>query len=462
VMSDFHDQLSTYMSDRRWFAGKGRTFTVEHVHSLPWLSSEGIRVRVEVVTVEFEDGTRDTYQVPLAYLEYEDAEHAHAFVGSLEDPEIGKAWAYDAVWLKEAAAQVLEALRDERSLDGIRFRVQPGAELPEPSDLGFVMSAEQSNTSIAYGEAAIFKLFRRISAGGNPDIEIHAALSERGDEHIAPLLGWVEGSWVDADGERHDGHLGMLQVFLRTATDGWAMALGSVRDLLVEQDLHPDEVGGDFAAESERLGVATAHIHADLAAAFGIAEMSARQRQGIVLGMQSRLDAALRSIPELEEFEAGLRRRFDAFLDMDVPLRVQRIHGDFHLGQTLRTVKGWKVIDFEGEPAKSLAERVALDSPVRDVAGMVRSFDYAAGATLRQFGADDQLRYRSDEWAARNREAFLTGYAEEGDIDLDRLATVLAAYEADKAVYESVYETRNRPSWLGIPLHAVARIAGKE
>jgi maltokinase len=460
VTSDFHDQLSAYMSERRWFAGKGRSFSVAHVHSLPWLSTEGVRVRVEVVTVSFEDGTRDTYQVPLAYLEYEDAEHAHAFVGSLEDPEIGKAWAYDAVYLKDAAAQVLDGLREERALDGIRFRAMPGAELPQPSDLGFVMSAEQSNTSIAYGEAAIYKLFRRISAGGNPDIEIHAALTERADEHIAPLLGWVEGEWLDAEGVRHEGDLGMLQVFLRTATDGWTMALASVRDLLVEQDLHPDEVGGDFAGESERLGVATAHIHADLADAFGRAEMTPHQRDGIVLGMQSRLDAALRAIPELTQHEAGLRRRFEEFAALRQPLRVQRVHGDLHLGQTLRTVKGWKIIDFEGEPAKSLAERVAMDTPVRDVAGMVRSFDYAAGATLQQFGADVQLRYRSDEWAARNREAFLTGYAEASEVDPRRLSTALAAYEADKAVYESVYETRNRPTWLGIPLHAVARIAG--
>jgi maltokinase len=178
--------------------------------------------------------------------------------------------------------------------------------------------------------------------------------------------------------------------------------------------------------------------------------------------MQSRLDTALRSIPELAPHAAGVRRRFEAFAGLHEPLQVQRVHGDLHLGQTLRTVKGWKIIDFEGEPAKSLAERVALDSPVRDVAGMVRSFDYAAGATLQQFGTDPQLRYRAAEWAERNRAAFLEGYAEASQIELDGLETVLAAYEADKAVYEAVYEMRNRPTWLGIPLQAVARIAREE
>jgi maltokinase len=178
--------------------------------------------------------------------------------------------------------------------------------------------------------------------------------------------------------------------------------------------------------------------------------------------MQSRLDVALRSIPELEPYADRLRARYQALGELAETLPIQRIHGDLHLGQTLRTVKGWKIIDFEGEPAKSLAERVALDSPVRDVAGMVRSFDYAAGATLQQFGSDAQLRYRADEWAQRNRAAFIGGYAETSGLELDRLGPVLAAYEADKAVYEAVYEMRNRPTWLGIPLHAVARIAGEE
>ncbi len=138
---------------------------------------------------------------------------------------------------------------------------------------------------------------------------------------------------------------------------------------------------------------------------------------------------------------------------------MQRVHGDLHLGQTLRTVKGWKIIDFEGEPAKSLSERLTLDSPLRDVAGMMRSFDYAAGATRQDFGPGDQLRYRAEEWTQRNREAFLTGYSEEIGSDVRTHAVLLRAYEADKAVYEAVYEARNRPSWLSIPLTAIERFA---
>jgi maltokinase len=147
---------------------------------------------------------------------------------------------------------------------------------------------------------------------------------------------------------------------------------------------------------------------------------------------------------------------------LTTPLPVQRVHGDLHLGQTLRTVKGWKILDFEGEPAKPLEERIALDTPFRDVAGMLRSFDYAAGATLREFGAVDQLIHRAHEWSARNREAFLDGYAKATEPLSHEAEVVIRAYEADKAVYEAVYEARNRPPWLPIPLHAIERLAAEE
>ncbi len=457
-----HDHLKTYFAGRRWFAGKGRGFAVTHVHPLPWLSDTDPRVRIEVVTVEYDDGTTDAYQFPICYLADADPHLAHAVVGPLEDHELGSVVAYDAVYLKSAADLLLEAFLRQRSLDGVDFKVVEGAELPEKSTPGTVMTAEQSNTSIAYGEDAILKLFRRISAGFNPDIEMHEALTREGNEHVAPLLGWIDGNWVDADGTPHTGHLGMLQEFLRTATDGWDIALASVRDLLVEEDLHPDEVGGDFAGEAERLGEATAAVHADLARLFGTDSLTSDHHTTLVEAMRGRLEKALSIVPELEPYAPGLSGHFDNLADLDTPISVQRVHGDFHLGQTLRTVKGWKIIDFEGEPAKSLPERVALDSPLRDVAGMLRSFDYAAGATLQQFGDSEQLRYRSTEWSTRNRAAFLRGYSSVWGEDAAQHQALLCAYEADKAVYEAVYETRNRPGWLPIPLRALARLAAGE
>jgi maltokinase len=461
VTIPFQESLAAYMSGRRWFAGKGREFEVTHVHALPWLGTEP-HTRIEVAEVTYADGKRDAYHVPMLYLPQADASLGHAMIGDVDHPELGPVVAYDAVFSKPACDQLLEQFHEAAQSDDVVFHVVYGAELPPHGSPGFVLTAEQSNTSVAYGEDGILKLFRRIAAGGNPDIEIHDALTRRGSENVAPLLGWIWGRWQDGSGDVHEGHLGMMQAFLRTATDGWTVALSSVRDLLVEEDLFPDEVGGDFAGEARRLGEATALVHADLAAAFDTATYTADQQTSLAGGMGLRLDAAIHVVPELAEHADGLRARFDALAVLTTPLPVQRVHGDLHLGQTLRTVKGWKIIDFEGEPAKPLEERIALDTPYRDVAGMLRSLDYAAGATLHEFGQGEQLAHRAHEWSARNRDAFLEGYAEHTRPLTPEATVVIGAYEADKAVYEAVYEARNRPSWLPIPLHAIARLAAEE
>ncbi len=461
----FADSLRAYLAEQRWFPGKGRDFSVQAVHPTCWLSTEDPRVRIELVTVGYADGDppEETYQVPLAYLREADPDLGHALVGPLEHPDLGSVVAYDAVHVAVAAELLLQSFRDRRRGADLTFEVLDDAALPEAGVTGTVMTAEQSNTSIVYGEDALLKLFRRVSDGGNPDVEVHEALTRHGSDHIARLLGWIEADWRAADGSAQHGPLGMLQAYLRTATDGWGIALASVRDLFVEQDLHPEEVGGDFAAEAERLGAATAAVHRDLADVFGSAAMSDPERSALADAMCSRLDLAVSAAPQLELYATSLRRSFTALAGLDSPVVLQRVHGDLHLGQTLRTVKGWKIIDFEGEPAKSLAERVAPDSPLRDIAGMLRSFDYASGATLHQFGDGDQLRYRGYEWVKRNRAAYLRGYstvaAAEGDIDPAARQVLLRAYETDKAVYEVVYETRHRPHWLPIPLRAVERLA---
>lgn len=457
----YADHLARYMAGRRWFSGKGRAFSVSHVHALPWLSQDP-PVRTEIVTVAFDDGTHDTYQFPVAYLADTGDNLEHALVGNCEHPELGPVVAYDAVYVREATAELLAAFPSASGNREWQFHTLPGAELPEAGTTATVMTAEQSNTSIVYGDQAILKLFRRISGGGNPDIEVHAALTKHQVPHIAPLLGWISAGWQDWQGTTHQGDLGMLQQFLRTATDGWDLAVGSVRDLLVEEDLHPGEVGGDFAAESNRLGATTAAIHRALADVFGTTAPTHEELNQISTGMQARLDHAITVVPELEGYRSGLRDRFTAVAELSSSPDLQRVHGDLHLGQVLRTVSGWKLIDFEGEPAKPLAERSGFSSPLRDVSGMLRSYDYAAGATLHQFGEASHLGYRAEEWSARNRNAFLAGYSGELGSDVTRHGVLLRAYEADKAVYEAVYEARNRPAWLPIPLQAVGRLAGKE
>jgi maltokinase len=307
------------------------------------------------------------------------------------------------------------------------------------------------------------KVFRRITPGRNPDIEILSALTEAGNEHIASLYGWVETPAPDdTDGEVLQ--LGILQQFLRTASDGWELALASLRNLYGDHAVHPEESGGDFASEAYRLGASVADMHASLAAAFPTEEWGPDQLARIADDMHARLDAALAVVPEVDEHAAGLRAVFDAVRDPTGSVTAQRVHGDLHLGQTLRTVKNWKIIDFEGEPAKPLEERRRPDSPWRDVAGMLRSFSYAAELSRldREEAVADEVGMvaeRAREWASRNRRAFLRGYQEATQGELADV--LITAYAADKAVYEAVYEARNRPTWLPIPLAALAHLAAK-
>src|SRR5687767_5894394 len=178
--------------------------------------------------------------------------------------------------------------------------------------------------------------------------------------------------------------------------------------------------------------------------------------------MGERLDAAIQVVPQLEEHAAGIRAIYAAVADSSEPVVRQRVHGDLHLGQVLRTATGWIVLDFEGEPARSLASRRELDSPMRDVAGMLRSFDYAARHMLVEQPEDAQRAYRAPEWAARNRAAFCSGYSKAGGLDPCGDSPLLRAFEADKAVYECVYEARNRPHWLMIPLTSLSRLTSRD
>jgi maltokinase len=284
-------------------------------------------------------------------------------------------------------------------------------------------------------------------------------LTALGARNIARLLGSLT---ADVDGEPTS--LAMLQEFMTTATDGWELAKTSVRDLMAEADLHASEAGGDFAGEAERLGAAAADVHADLAEAFGTGVLAGDDIVARAEAMHTRLDSALAVVPELAKVEHTLRSAFDAFSALGAlgtpakPLMTQRIHGDLHLGQVLRTVHRFVLLDFEGEPVASLAVRREFDSPLRDVASMLRSFDYAARHQLVDSPATAQLEYRADEWARRNRDAFRAGYAEASGQDLDSHDAALRGFEADKAVYEAVYEARHRPSWLPIPLASLARL----
>jgi maltokinase len=453
--------LEQFVGSARWFGGKGRDFSISGVRRLGFLGEGecGVRVGIELATVQYDDGASELYQLPLAYYTDPQERLEHALVGQWQVPDLGPVFVYDALHDRHATALWLEGFHSGKAGDDLVFHRLEGHELDLESHSS-LFSGEQSNSSVAFGEDSLMKVFRKVTPGRNPDIEIHEALTKADNDHVAALYGWLE---APGHGEEEPLQLAMLQQFLRTASDGWELALASVRDLFAEGDLHADEVGGDFAAESQRLGVALAEVHDALEAQFATQSWGPSELVELSEAMKRRLTDAVDVVPELREHAAGLREAFDALATIDDRVVVQRIHGDLHLGQTLRTVKGWKIVDFEGEPAKPLAERVRSDSAWRDVAGMLRSFDYAAHAVESDVEEGAQIAYRALEWVQRNRAAFLEGYVEaSGRTTGGTLSTeqelLLRAYEFDKAVYEMVYEARNRPDWIKIPLAAIARL----
>ncbi|MEQ7124971.1 aminoglycoside phosphotransferase [Actinopolymorpha sp. B11F2] len=466
--------LHDYLERQRWFAGKGREFTVEAIHPLSWLSAPPAdsnntawpAVRIELVTVRYADGGGnlvDVYQLPVSYRREPEDHLGHAAIADWAEPELGGkiVWAYDALHDKEATPAFLQGLLRTTVTGDLAFQrigtLNVDTELPS-----LVLTGEQSNTSLVFGEDVLLKVFRRVHHGRNPDIEVHEAFARHDCGNVARLFGWIEAEWPDADGKPGRGDLGMFSDFFRTATDGWELAITSVRDLYAEADLHADEVGGDFAAESHRLGATTAQIHADMARYLPTGEWGRDELVSLARAMRSRLAAAIDVVPALQTYASGLRQAYDDLEGALESVQVQRIHGDFHLGQTMRTVGGWRIIDFEGEPARAWAERTALDSPIRDVAAMLRSFDYAAQHLLAGHDHPDehQLAYRAAEWSERNRSAFCEGYGEVAGSDPRDQGVLMRAYETDKAVYEVVYEARTRPDWIGIPLAAIRRLAG--
>jgi maltokinase len=445
---ELSEQLLRHLTAARWFAGKGRRAEIGSLTVLPWLTevSRWPAVRVEIVRVDYppaEDPEPDADDAPWPYELYQllvAYHHApvpglqHAEIGRRTIEDLGPVIAYDAAQDPEACALLWRLLLDGGHARGreaeVTFQRSDVTGL-DPDVTPVPFTGQQSNTSVMFGDVAMIKFFRRIELGTNLDIEVHDALARTGVTDVARLYGWIQGRWVQ-DGTPVEADLAMAVQKLAAAEDGWGLALDSLRD------------GGDFAEDAAQLGHALAHIHAALRRAFPTAEVDGSATEAV---MNGRLTVAAQVAPVLDELTPGLQA---LFADVGAgTLQTQRVHGDFHLGQTLRTPSGWKIIDFEGEPAKTMAERLAPDSPWRDVAGMLRSFDYAA-ATVPGPGAA--------RWLASAREAFLTAYAD-GPLDAAQLAT-LQAYVADKAVYELVYEVRNRPDWIAIPLGAIRTLAG--
>ncbi|MGJ6979353.1 maltokinase N-terminal cap-like domain-containing protein [Aestuariimicrobium soli] len=407
--------LTDHVLGARWFGGKGRGGRLTALVGLDWYArTDEVSVRSEIVTVTYDDSSQEFFHLLVSYRP-SPREGAWA--------ETADGWAGDATTDPSALRAMVRAVAEGGSGAASWSSVVSHPELLTGEVT--VFGGEQSNTNLLVGSAALFKVFRRLETGRNLDIAVHDALVRAGANSAAKLYGWVES---EAEVPGLGGcDLAMVVERLADAEDGWELACASAR------------TDGDFTADAAALGRALAEVHRSLADTFPAQKVSG---DSVRATMTQRLRRAVEAAPVLADEAPGLERLFAGLAGLQ--LNAQQTHGDFHLGQTLRTPQGWRIIDFEGEPMKTIEERRLPDSKWRDVAGMVRSFGYATSA------ADDPAA--ADAWLRRTSEAFLRAYAPQLTDEQHR---ILDAYLADKAIYEVVYETRNRPTWVDIPLRAL-------
>jgi maltokinase len=431
--------LIDYVTQQRWYGSKSRAVMHAQLLDSVVLRTTEPQFALAIIELTYETGVHDTYQLLYALIDGEIS------LDGLDEPQL--------------ARELVSAMRSGLTLHGaegiVDFRpvegfAALGRELTEARPVG----TEQSNTSIVFDDELILKAFRRLEAGINPELEILRFLTEKGFPNIASLGGWYAYS-----GGPISATLGILQEFVRGGVDGWGLAL--------------DEIGSApeaFLARLRRLGEVTGTMHTTLASdpvdpAFAPETPSVESLGLLTATVDEEIGKVFLDLPDDDERLAAIlgrgeevREQLRLLTHAGSPGKAIRTHGDYHLGQTLWAEDDWVILDFEGEPARSLTERRRKRSPLRDVAGMLRSFAYAATAAQMLRGTEVP-----DGWEEQARDQFLAGYFEmvdptllpSGQVAIERL---LSVFELEKAVYELRYELDNRPDWVGIPVAGIQRL----
>ncbi|HKB93883.1 MAG TPA: phosphotransferase [Gaiellaceae bacterium] len=429
--------LIEYLTQQRWYGAKSRDIAHAQVVDKVSLRSTEPQLGLALTEICYDTGAHDIYQV--------------MYARRGEQVEIDG----DAALARE----LVSAIRSGLTLQGddgiVEFRplvgfAGLGRELKEARDVG----AEQSNTSVVFDDELILKIFRRLEPGINPELEMLRFLTEHGFENVAAL-----GGWYSYAGGPLAATLGILQEFVRDGRDGWELALD---ELAEDRTRFLDRLG--------RLGGVTGEMHTVLASdpndpAFCPETPSVEALGLLTATVDEEIERLFLSLPDDDERVAPIIGRGEEVRDQLRQLthagfagQFIRVHGDYHLGQTMWADDDWVILDFEGEPARSLAERRRKRSVLRDVAGMLRSFAYAASAVEKLRGVA-----APEGWEEEARARFLEAYLDAVDSNLlppgqPQTERLLAVFELEKAVYELRYELDNRPDWVEIPVRGIQRL----
>jgi trehalose synthase-fused probable maltokinase len=525
--SHLEARLPDVLKARRWFAGKARAIQSVRIVESVSIPSRASAVALLFIRVEYLDGAPETYTFPVtAALGEQTARIQQDLPDSIvttlkvrmKDRE-QTGVLYDALWNPDFSRTLLSAIGQ-----GGRFTGETGTLIASSTQAygnlisgeaalePAVMNAEQSNTSVAYGDRLLLKVFRRVENGVNPDLEIGRILTTINFPHSPPVAGSIE--YVRANGEAVT--VAILQGFVHNQGDAWKYTLEAFDRYLVRCRTQPTgredaltlnepllemaqkdipafarELIGPYLDSASRLGQRTAELHVALANGrdnsdftpepFSLEYRRSRYESMCRLASQtcSLLKGRLNDLPSVTEqearrvvsYEPRIQDRFRAFLELESRALRIRCHGDYHLGQVLWTGRDFVISDFEGEPARPLSERRMKHTPIMDVAGMLRSFHYAPYAALSRQQSNllaEDAGARLEPWvrfwygwvsvaflkaylAIAGRASFWPGSQAEFQVLFD-------AHLLEKAVYEIGYELNNRPDWVRIPIRGVLEI----